>query len=98
MGNFKSMMCFDALMDFLSTSNFTVDYLGGEKAYLGAGFGKIAGFLYAWVAIVVLKPSAISAITYTCGQYLVEAFHPGCGKSAENVLMIKLVASFSIGT
>ncbi|XP_065065024.1 b(0,+)-type amino acid transporter 1-like isoform X6 [Rhopilema esculentum] len=70
---------------------------GGEKAYLGAGFGKMAGFLYAWVTIVVLKPSAISAITYTCGQYLVEAFHRGCGKSSENVLMVKLIASFAIG-
>ena len=74
-----------------------LSFLGAEKLYLEKAFGKTVGFLFTFVAVTVLKTSSISAICYACGEYTVEAFLPGCGKSPDNVLTVKLIAAFSIG-
>ncbi len=70
---------------------------GGERQYLEKAFGEWAGFLFAWTSIVVLKPASLSAICVACGEYIVEAFNPGCGKLAESSQKTKLIAAFVIG-
>eukprot|EP00794_Sanderia_malayensis_P018964 gene18964-20870_t len=70
---------------------------GGERQYLSKAFGEWAGFMFAWSTIIVLKPSSLSAICMACGEYIVEAIQPGCGKLAESAIKVKLIASFLLG-
>ena len=70
---------------------------GGEKQYLAKGFGDWAGFLFTWTSVLVLKPSSISAIAFACGEYIAEAFYPGCRGSTETIGLVKFIAAFVIG-
>ena len=74
-----------------------MSFTGGERTYLALAFGDCAGFVFSWTAVTVLKTSSISAIAYACGEYVAEAIFSGCGKSKENVLLVKLIAALVIG-
>lgn len=55
---------------------------GGAQIYLSKIFGELAGFLFTWVAVLVLKPGGNAIVAIIMGEYLVRAF---VGPEAENV-------------
>ena len=46
---------------------------GGAQIYLAKIFGDIAGFLFAWCAVLVLKPGSAAIISIIFGEYVVRA-------------------------
>jgi amino acid transporter len=46
---------------------------GGAQIYLAKIFGEIAGFLFTWCAILVLKPGSAAIIAIIFGEYFVRA-------------------------
>ncbi|CAM1508170.1 Fc.00g050180.m01.CDS01 [Cosmosporella sp. VM-42] len=55
---------------------------GGAQVYLAKTFGELAGFLFTWVAVLVLKPGSAAIIAIIMGEYLVRAF---IGAEAEHI-------------
>src|SRR6201984_31035 len=35
---------------------------GGEYVYIRAGYGPLAGFLYAWTTVIIAKPASIATL------------------------------------
>ncbi|KAB7507727.1 b(0,+)-type amino acid transporter 1 [Armadillidium nasatum] len=54
---------------------------GAEHTYFLTAFGHLPSFLFAWVSIVVLKPSMLAIICLSFSEYLVEAFAADCEPS-----------------
>lgn len=46
---------------------------GGAQVYLSKIFGELAGFLFTWCAVLVLKPGSAAIIAIICGEYVVRA-------------------------
>ncbi|PHH91514.1 hypothetical protein CDD83_183 [Cordyceps sp. RAO-2017] len=46
---------------------------GGSQVYLAKTFGEMAGFLFTWVAVLVLKPGSAAIIAIIMGEYFVRA-------------------------
>lgn len=69
---------------------------GGEKTYLSIAFGELAGFLYSWTAILIIKPAAIAGVSIAFSNYILEPFFPGC--QDEHDYLTKIVAAVGIGT
>lgn len=46
---------------------------GGAQVYLAKIFGEMAGFLFTWCAILVLKPGSAAIIAIIFGEYVVRA-------------------------
>ncbi|KAL2129948.1 hypothetical protein VTI74DRAFT_7072 [Chaetomium olivicolor] len=69
---------------------------GGPQVYLSKIFGELAGFLFTWVAVLVLKPGSAAIISIIMGEYLVRAI---IGAEAEtvNVWVNKGVALAGLG-
>ncbi|KAH8888741.1 amino acid transporter [Thozetella sp. PMI_491] len=55
---------------------------GGSQVYLAKIFGELAGFLFTWVAVLVLKPGSAAIISIIMGEYLVRAV---IGAEAETI-------------
>jgi hypothetical protein len=55
---------------------------GGAQVYLSKIFGELAGFLFTWSAVMVLKPGSAAIIAIIFGEYLVRAV---VGAEAETV-------------
>lgn len=55
---------------------------GGPQAYLSKILGEMAGFLFTWVAVLVLKPGSAAIIAIIMGEYLVRA---AIGVEAETI-------------
>ncbi|OLN82100.1 Y+L amino acid transporter 2-like protein 2 [Colletotrichum chlorophyti] len=55
---------------------------GGAQVYLAKIMGEMAGFLFTWVAVLVLKPGSAAIIAIIMGEYLVRAV---IGAEAENL-------------
>lgn len=55
---------------------------GGPQVYLSKIFGELAGFLFTWVAVLVLKPGGAAIVAIIMGEYLVRAV---IGAEAETV-------------
>ncbi|GKZ22645.1 hypothetical protein AbraIFM66951_002192 [Aspergillus brasiliensis] len=47
---------------------------GGSQVYLSKIFGELAGFLFTWSAVLVLKPGSAAIIAIIFGEYVVRAF------------------------
>lgn len=54
---------------------------GGAQAYLSKIFGELAGFLFTWCAVFVLRPGSTAIIAIIFGEYVVRA---AIGADAEN--------------
>ena len=71
---------------------------GGEHAYLNEVYGPPIAFLFAWTAIIVLKPSALAIISLSFGEYVVQPFYEGseCGPptSATKIVAVLCVSKF----
>ena len=46
---------------------------GGAQIYLAKIFGELAGFLFTWTAILVLKPGSAAIIAIIFGEYIIRA-------------------------
>lgn len=46
---------------------------GGAQAYLSKIFGELAGFIFSWCAVFVLKPGSTAIICIIFGEYIVRA-------------------------
>lgn len=46
---------------------------GGSQVYLSKIFGELAGFLFTWCAVLVLKPGSAAIIAIVFGEYVVRA-------------------------
>ena len=55
---------------------------GGPQVYLAKTFGELAGFLFTWVAVLVLKPGSAAIISIIMAEYFVRAI---IGAEAEHV-------------
>ncbi|KAB5545659.1 amino acid permease-domain-containing protein [Coniochaeta sp. 2T2.1] len=55
---------------------------GGAQVYLSKIFGELSGFLFTWVAVLVLKPGSAAIIAIIMGEYLVRAV---IGAEAETI-------------
>ncbi len=55
---------------------------GGAQVYLSKIFGELAGFLFTWSAVGVLKPGSAAIISIIFGEYVVRAV---VGADTENV-------------
>ena len=55
---------------------------GGSQTYLSKIYCEIAGFLFSWCAVFVLKPGSAAIIAIIFGEYIVRA---AVGADAENV-------------
>ena len=55
---------------------------GGAQVYLSKIFGELAGFLFTWCAVFVLRPGSSAIIAIIFGEYVVRA---AVGADAENV-------------
>ncbi|KAH7318399.1 amino acid permease-domain-containing protein [Stachybotrys elegans] len=55
---------------------------GGSQVYLAKTFGELTGFLFTWVALLVLKPGSAAIIAIIMGEYFVRAI---IGADAETV-------------
>lgn len=55
---------------------------GGAQVYLSKIFGELAGFLFSWCAVFVLKPGSTAIIAIIFGEYGVRA---AVGAEAEHV-------------
>ncbi|KAL9124315.1 MAG: hypothetical protein Q9217_006347, partial [Psora testacea] len=54
---------------------------GGSQVYLSKIYGELAGFLFTWCAVFVLKPGSAAIISIIFGEYIVRA---SVGADAEN--------------
>ncbi|EEQ32567.1 hypothetical protein McanMca71_004071 [Microsporum canis] len=64
---------------------------GGAQIYLSKIFGELAGFLFTWTAVFVLKPGSNAIISIIFGEYIVEAI-VGTGVDSVNPWIAKGVA------
>ena len=55
---------------------------GGAQVYLSKIFGDLAGFLFTWSAVLVLKPGSMAIIAIIFGEYVVRAV---AGADNENI-------------
>lgn len=55
---------------------------GGSQVYLAKTFGELAGFLFTWVAVLVLKPGSAAIIAIIMGEYFVRGI---IGAEAETI-------------
>ena len=55
---------------------------GGAQVYLSKIFGDLAGFLFTWSAVLVLKPGSAAIVALIFGEYVVRA---AVGADAQNV-------------
>lgn len=59
---------------------------GGSGVYLRYCFGELAGFLYSWSAVTVLKPGSAAIIAIICGEYLNRALFGSFSADADALL------------
>ncbi|KAM0456325.1 hypothetical protein ACHAPV_007267 [Trichoderma viride] len=55
---------------------------GGSQVYLAKTFNELSGFLFSWVALLVLKPGSAAIIAIIMGEYFVRAI---IGAEAETI-------------
>ena len=65
---------------------------GGDYAYIRESLGGLPGFLYLWVAIVVIMPTgnAIGALTFA--YYILQPIFPTCEPPESAVRLIAALA------
>jgi APA family basic amino acid/polyamine antiporter len=50
---------------------------GGEYVYLTRAYGRLAGFLFAWAQLAVIRPGSIGALAYIVAEYGAELWNLG---------------------
>jgi amino acid transporter len=70
---------------------------GGDYAYITEAFGNLPGFLYLWVAMVVILPTTNAILALTFAYNLVQPIFPTCEPpdSAVKLLAASAIREFS---
>jgi len=69
---------------------------GGDYVYLTRGFGRPAGFLFAWSQLWIVRPGSIGAMAYVFGRYANELWPLETSGGEAVDLMVYAVASVVI--
>ncbi|XP_017561623.2 b(0,+)-type amino acid transporter 1-like isoform X1 [Pygocentrus nattereri] len=77
---------------------------GGAYPYLMEGYGPVLAYLYSWMTVFVLKPSAFAILSLSCAEYASTPFYPECTPpviiskclAAAFILLIVLVNCLSV--
>jgi amino acid transporter len=66
---------FIALCGALSVAELAVALpeTGGLYVYLREGWGRLAGFLFGWAQLVIIRASSLGGIAIACGEYTLRA-------------------------
>jgi len=67
---------------------------GGDYAYIKKAFGSLPGFLYLWVALVVIIPTGNAVTSLTFSYYILQPLFPTCEPPDASV---RLLAALAIG-
>lgn len=67
---------------------------GGDYAYIRESLGGLPGFLYLWVAIVVIMPTGNAVGALTFAYYILQPIFPTCEPPESAV---RLIAALAIG-
>ncbi|KAJ0163466.1 Y+L amino acid transporter 2 [Colletotrichum tanaceti] len=79
---------------------------GGAQVYLAKIMGEMAGFLFTWVAVLVLKPGGAAIVSIIMGEYLVraaigadaESLSPWVNKAVALVALVAVTALNCVST
>ena len=66
---------------------------GADYAYIREAYGKLPGFLFVWVALVVINPTGNAITSLTFSYYVLQPFFPDCDPPDS---AIRLIAALSI--
>lgn len=64
---------------------------GGDYAYINHAFGPLPGFLYLWVALLILVPTGNAITALTFAQYLLQPVWPTCAPPYEAVQLLAAI-------
>jgi len=65
---------------------------GGDYAYIREALGGFPGFLYLWVAIVVIMPTGVAVGALTFAYYILQPIFPTCEPPDSAVRLIAALA------
>ena len=69
---------------------------GSDYVYLKKAFGKLPAFVWLMMFSFIIQSASACLVSITFGNYVVQAFHPGCsGNDKEKVA--KVLALFALG-
>lgn len=63
---------------------------GGDYAYIRESWGGLPGFLYLWVALLVLVPTGNAITALTFAQYILQPLWPYCQPP---YIVVRLIAA-----
>ena len=61
---------------------------GGDYAYISEAFGPLAGFLYLWMALIVIMPAGNAIIALTFANYILQPFWPECDPPKDAIRLL----------
>ena len=67
---------------------------GADYAYIGEAFGPLPGFLYLWVALLIIIPTGNAITSLTFANYILQPIFPDCDPP-DNA--IRILAAMAIG-
>ncbi|KAB7502984.1 putative L-type amino acid transporter 1-like protein MLAS [Armadillidium nasatum] len=67
---------------------------GGDYAYISEAYGGLPGFLFLWVALVIIMPTGNTVIALTFANYILQPLFPGCDQPPD--VAVRLIAAIVI--
>ncbi len=65
---------------------------GADYAYISEAFGPLPGFLYLWVAIIVIMPTGNAVCALTFSYYTLQPIFPTCEPPQSVIVLLAAVA------
>ena len=79
---------------------------GGVYVYIRDNWGRLAGFLFGWAELVLIRPASTGALAMTCAEYAartIRAFSvdgtqdaAGLATSADHIVMVRWIAILAV--
>lgn len=70
---------------------------GGDFAYIHEAFGPLPAFLYLWVSMVLINPSAQAAVALTFSRYVLEPIYPSGEDCGQPDSAVRMLAALCLG-
>ncbi|RXG70761.1 Y+L amino acid transporter 2 [Armadillidium vulgare] len=67
---------------------------GGDYAYISEAYGGLPGFLFLWVALVIIMPTGNTVVALTFANYILQPLFPGCDQPPDAA--VRLIAAIVI--
>ncbi|KAL7648920.1 UNVERIFIED_CONTAM: hypothetical protein RMT77_000855 [Armadillidium vulgare] len=67
---------------------------GGDYAYISEAYGGLPGFLFLWVALVIIMPTGNTVVALTFANYILQPLFPGCDQPPD--VAVRLIAAIVI--